>query len=93
MDDAGSIAALAENRKRLEYTNLSECSSFLSFVVETLNHWGPQAKLLGTEVSDHLVEASSDQKAGSNFHQRISLAIERGNVASFLGTMPQRVDL
>ncbi|PZC80794.1 hypothetical protein B5X24_HaOG213781 [Helicoverpa armigera] len=35
-----------------------------------------------------LVDASRDQKAGYYLGQRISMAIQRGNATSLLGTLP-----
>jgi hypothetical protein len=40
-----------------------------------------------TLIAKRLVDVSRDQKAGSFFAQRISIAIQRGNAASLLDTL------
>nr|BAS21455.1 ornithine decarboxylase antizyme [Bombyx mori] len=50
--------------------------------------WGPEAKKFLTEISKRLKEVTHDAKAGWYFAQRVSLAVQRGNVASILGTVP-----
>lgn len=85
---AGAAAELAEGLKRRKYSNLSSCYMFVPFGVETLGPWGPSAKLLFKDVSKRLVDATCDQNAGIYFAQRISIAIQRGNAASILGTLP-----
>lgn len=85
---AGTAAAAAENLKRRKYNGLSDSYIFVPFGVETLGPWGPEARRLVKELSSRLVEVSRDQRAGSYLSQRISLAIQRGNAASLLGTIP-----
>jgi len=40
------------------------------------------------EIARRLIDASHDQRAGFYFAQRISIAIQLGNAASLLGTLP-----
>jgi hypothetical protein len=60
---------------------------FKPFGVETLGSWDLKARSLFKGIAKRLVEVSRDQKAVF-FAQRISIAIQRGNVSSFLGTLP-----
>jgi hypothetical protein len=90
---AGAAAVLAEQNKRRKYAVLGEGYIFAPFGVETLGPWGPGAKALYKELTERLIEASGDQRAGSYFGQRISLAIQRGNAASLLGTIANDGDL
>ncbi|CAH2242815.1 jg11748 [Pararge aegeria aegeria] len=55
---------------------------------ETLRPWGPGARALFKELSKRVIESTGDPRAGSYLGQRISLAIQRGNAASILGTVP-----
>ncbi|KPI94828.1 hypothetical protein RR46_11832 [Papilio xuthus] len=56
--------------------------------------WGAEARGLFKEISARLIDASGDPRAGAHFGQRLSLAIQRGNAASLLGTLPcDRSDL
>ncbi|XP_063366370.1 neuromedin-U receptor 1-like [Cydia amplana] len=40
-------------------------------------------------LSARLIDATGDPRAGAHFSQRIALAVQRGNAASVMGTMPQ----
>ncbi|XP_062530416.1 uncharacterized protein LOC134200792 [Bombyx mori] len=84
----GSAAASAEITKKRKYSGLGSSYSFLPFAVETMGPWGPEAKNFLTEISKRLKEVTHDAKAGWYFAQRVSLAVQRGNVASILGTVP-----
>ncbi|XP_061717664.1 uncharacterized protein LOC133525431 [Cydia pomonella] len=91
--DAGAAASSAESLKRRKYVNLGSSYIFAAFGVETLGPWGPSARRLYKELAKRLIEASGDQRAGLYFAQRISIAIQRGNAASLLGTLPSGLDL
>lgn len=90
---AGAAAAQQECLKRRKYACLGSGYIFAAFAVETLGPWGPEAHHLFKEVSRRLVEASRDRRAGTYLAQRISIAIQRGNAASLLGTLPRDTDL
>ncbi|KAJ8722193.1 hypothetical protein PYW08_004595 [Mythimna loreyi] len=90
---AGAAAAAAETLKRRKYSNLIGNYSFEPFGVETLGSWGPSARHLFKEISRRLIDTLRDQRAGSFFAQRISIAIQRGNAASLLGTFPDDSDV
>ena len=86
---AGAAASSAENIKRRKYSSLSENYIFAPFGVETMGAWGPNTKAFIKTLSKRLIDTSGDPRAGSYLGQRISLAIQRGNAASLLGTLPQ----
>lgn len=90
---AGAAASSAESLKRRKYSALGSSYMFAAFGVETLGPWGPSARRLFKDLSARLIEASGDQRAGHYFAQRISIAIQRGNTASLLGTLPIDGDL
>ncbi|CAH2254208.1 jg14378 [Pararge aegeria aegeria] len=56
---------------------------------ETLGSWGPEARALFKELSKRVIESTCDPTAGSSLGQRISLAIQKGNAVSILGTVPR----
>lgn len=85
---AGAAAAAAENLKRRKYSNLVGSYIFEPFGVETLGPWGPSAHIIFKDLSKRLVDTSRDPKAGFYLGQRLSIAIQRGNAASLLGTLP-----
>ncbi|CAH2269404.1 jg16430 [Pararge aegeria aegeria] len=53
-----------------------------------LSFWSPEARALFKELSKWVIESTGDPRAGSYLGQRISWAIQRGNAASILGTVP-----
>lgn len=85
---AGAAAVKAENLKRHKYALLDRAYMFVPFGVETMGSWGPAALGLFKDLAKRLVEASGDQNAGFYLAQKISIAIQRGNAASVLGTFP-----
>ncbi|CAH2239646.1 jg20582 [Pararge aegeria aegeria] len=86
----GAVAATsAEQAKRRKYENLDSSFIFVPFEVETLGPWGPEARALFKELSKSVIESTGDPRAGSYLGQRISLAIQRGNAGSILGTVPR----
>ncbi|XP_072947725.1 uncharacterized protein [Epargyreus clarus] len=86
---AGVVATDAEIRKLQKYASLSRDYIFLPFGVETMGPWGSDARSFYKHLSKRLIECTNDQRAGAYLGQRISLAIQRGNVASVLGTLPK----
>ena len=85
---AGAAAEKAEFLKRNKYKGLGKEYDFAPFGVETLGSWGPSARKLFAEIAKRLVDITRDRRAGDFLAQRISIAIQRGNAASILGTMP-----
>ena len=89
---AGAAATGAENLIRRKYSNLIGSYMFEPFGVETLGPWGPSAHRIFRDIAKRLVDSSRDQRAGLFLGQRISIAIQRGNAASLLGTFPADSD-
>ena len=82
--EAGMAARLAETIKHKKYEELKDRFLFVPFAVESLGPWGDEAKQLVQRISSQIKSKNS-----RNFiTQRISLAIQRGNAASVLGTIP-----
>jgi hypothetical protein len=86
---AGAAAEAAEKVKNNKYRSLGAEYYFVPFGVETLGPWGPSALNLFKEISKKLADTTGDRRAGGFLAQRISIAIQRGNAASILGTMPR----
>ena len=49
---------------------------------------GTSAHLFFRDIAKRLADSSRDQRAGLFLRQRISIAIQRGNASSLLGTYP-----
>lgn len=84
----GTAAAEAEKRKVQKYGNLLDRFIFYPFGVETLGSWGPSAKKLVSEISHKIFVKSHEKRCFDFLKQRFSLAIQRGNAACILGTLP-----
>lgn len=85
---SGAAAEAAEETKRRKYASLSNNYIFMPLGVETFGPWGPSTKKFITKLAPRLVDVTGDKRAGSFLAQRISLAVQRGNAASVLGTLP-----
>ena len=59
--------------------------NFIVFAVETLGPWCPEAKALVQENGKKLEDITEDTRASNFLRQRISIAIQKGNV---MGTFP-----
>ena len=90
---AGAAADAREHQKTLKYSCLGTQYEFFPFGVETLGPWGRSAQVLHKELSRRLREATGDPRAGSFLAQRISIAIQRGNAACVMGTLPKGQNL
>jgi hypothetical protein len=69
------------------YCTIKENHNFVAFSLETFGPWSPDAKELFKDISKLLLEKSGVSESPSYFQQRISIAIQRGNAASVLGTV------
>jgi hypothetical protein len=83
---AGSVASGAEDRKVTKYSALTHNYTFVPIAVETFGSWGQSASLFVSDIGRHLQRTSGDSRSTSFLRQRISLAIQRGNAQSVMGT-------
>jgi hypothetical protein len=86
---AGAAADQAQVLKRRKYSSVIKDYEFAALAVETLGPWSADMKSFMRAMTKRLVDASGDHRAGAYLSQRISLAIQRGNAASVMGSMPQ----
>jgi hypothetical protein len=83
---AGAAAEFAAARKRDKYSALQNNYYFVPLAFETTGCWGSEALVFIKEVGRRIKERGSDVRAGSYLVQRLSIAIQRGNAASVMGT-------
>ena len=62
---------------------------FCPFAVETLGTFGESALRLVNELGKRLHLCTGENRSRSFLIQRISIAIQRGNAASIIATIPQ----
>ena len=87
-EEAGKAAQKAESDKLAHYLELSTSYIVTPVATETLGSWGKSGlqfiKDIGSRITDH----SGEKRATSYLFQSISMAIQRGNVASIRGSVP-----
>ncbi|XP_074034392.1 uncharacterized protein isoform X2 [Leptinotarsa decemlineata] len=85
---AGTAALSGEKLKRKKYQNLGNNYLFHPVAIETFGGYGPEALLFIHELGRRIGQATKDHHSTSFLIERISIAIQRGNAASVLGTIP-----
>ena len=85
---AGSAAESAVRIKRQKYHHLLSTHEFYAFAVETFGSWSTEARELVSVIGKYLISSSGDPRCVGYLHQRIGLAIQRGNSTSILGSFP-----
>ncbi|XP_047984053.1 uncharacterized protein LOC125224669 [Leguminivora glycinivorella] len=82
---AGAAAETAAIKKREKYSCLGGYL-FVPLAVETTGCWCSEAQAFFLEIGSRLRERGLDPRSGSFLVQRLSIAVQRGNAASVLGT-------
>ena len=87
--EAGAVAAQAEERKVAKYVNLTPEHLFSPIAVETMGVLGPRTKALLRDLGRWVTQTSGEEAATTYLVQRLSVAVQRGNCASVMGTTGQ----
>ena len=87
---AGSAAVMAEGRKRAKYGELARSGDYLfvPIAVETLGAWGPEALDICGEIGGRIRRCTGEARSTAFLKQRMDVAIQKGNAAAVLGTLP-----
>jgi len=80
----GSVATDAETDKCRKYNDLLDNYYFQPVAIETTGVYGKSTAPFLSCLARNLVDVSGDPREGQWFHQRLSLAMARGNTASIL---------
>ena len=70
------------------YNDLINNYTVIPVAVETLGSWGPTGKKIINLIGTRIVESTGEKRARYFLFQALSMATQRGNVASILGTAP-----
>ena len=65
---------------------------FVLVVLKTMGTWGSAAWSFINEVVKRISSVTGDVRATSFLRQRLSLAVQRGNAASVIGTYATNID-
>ena len=91
--EAGVVAAQAEERKCSKYCHLLSSHSFAPVAIETSGAIGPRTSEFLWQLGRRLRQVTGEVKSTTYLLQRLSVAIQRGNAASVLGTISHSADL
>lgn len=89
----GSAAQNRESAKRSLYANLEANFHFIPVCVETLWPFGEEGLKLFRRIGDLMKNLTGEKRSTSFLIQSISDAVQRGNAASILGTVPSDTSL
>ena len=84
---AGEVAEQAEQAKCLKYSALESKFYFVPIAIESSGVFGPKAYSFLNDLGRRLISVSMDSQARQYLFQCISVAFQRGNAASILGTL------
>ena len=85
---AGAVASLAEEKKVSKYSYLNSTHLFTPVAVGNIRcFWANGSGYFMKELGSHLNTVSGDNRSRLHLFQRLSVAIQRGNAASMMGSM------
>ncbi len=84
----GTVAGDAEQRKIAKYATLSGSYHFAPVAIETLGALGGEASIFLRELGRRMRTATGEPRSTEFLLQRLSVAIQQGNAACVLGTLP-----
>ena len=82
----GAVAAAAEERKKRKQSHLDQCHLFVPFANENTGVFGPETMEFLWEMGHRLQLVSADHNSTTYLIQKLSVAVQRGNTASVLGS-------
>ena len=89
----GAVAAQAEERKCSKYSHLSSNHIFTPVSIETSGSLGPKTRDFFKELDYRLRQATGEINSSSYLLQRLSIAVQRGNMASVMGSIGHSADM
>ena len=84
---AGAVGQQAEDKKAQKYKHLSSHHFFTPVAIETSGVYGPRTAGFLKELGHRLRQVSAEASSFHYLAQRLSVAIQRGNSGSVMGTM------
>ena len=86
IQEAGKTANKAEELKLKKYSELHKDYHVVPVAIETFGSIGTHGKKLIEEIGN-IIERSGEKRSKFYLYQRLSMAVQRGNVASVLGSV------
>ena len=88
MQEGGKTANEAETSKLSKYNHMTTTFTVIPIGTETLGPWGKTGLKFVKDIGQRIQDLTGDKRSTSYLFQSISIAIQRGNAASFKGTIP-----
>merc|ERR1712079_125274 len=85
---AGKAAEKGEEEKIAKYRELEADYIVQPVAMETLGSWGESSRKFIEELGARITLVSGDKKETSQLFQKISMAVQKGNVISIRGSLP-----
>ena len=89
----GAAARSGEEEKKKKYESLQDRFLFVPVAIETSGAWGVEGLSFVKEIGGRISAKTGEKKATSFLLQRLAIAVQRGNVAAILGTLPSGREL
>ena len=86
IEEAGSVAEIADIRKKKNYEALSTVHIFTPIAVETSGVFGPETRCFLRKLASRMRSVTNDEKSLFHLTQQLAVTIQRGNALSILGT-------
>ena len=83
----GKVAEQAEDRKEEKYRGLPASHLFALVAIKILGAVGPHSLSLLKDIGCRIASESGEARSGEYLIQRLSVAVQRGNATSVLGSM------
>jgi len=77
--------------KHNKYADLPSSIDFVPVAIETTGVWGEEGSNLISELGRRVSVVKADPRSTQFLRQRISVAIQRGNAACILATVPRDI--
>ena len=78
-----------EHMKHVKYAHLHSSHLFVLVAIETFGVMGPEVRLFCQELGRRITAATLDPLFHQHLLQCVSIAVQRGNAAAVLGTLPR----
>ena len=79
---------MAEKKKESKYSHLTHSYIFSPLAMESLGAMGPKSLALIFDLGDCIRNYSGDERSYLLLHQKVSVAVQRGNVFLISNTLP-----
>ena len=84
---AGAVADLVGERKTDKYSSLGAGYSFTPVAIETLGAMGKRSLAFVRELGHRVMQCTGEVKARTYLLQHLSIALQRGNAVSVMGSV------